>query len=90
MKKAFTLIELLIVVFLIGIVYGIYFYTVAKNADVDKFSLFKVKEYLNTKAKTYGDKLTLICSNNNEICYLLDEKKDIVDEFKFKEKIKTF
>ncbi|WP_455756680.1 type II secretion system protein [Sulfurimonas sp.] len=90
MKKAFTLIELLVVVFLISIVYGIYFYTVAKNSRVEEFSLFKVKEYLNLQAITHGDKLTLICNNDNEICYLLNEEKKIVEEIEFKEKVKVF
>ncbi len=90
MRKAFTLIELLIVVLLIGIVYGIYFYTIAKNANVKDFSLFKVKEYMNSQAKTYGEVLTIICDNEKEICYLLNEKREIVDEFEFKEQVRTY
>lgn len=90
MRKAFTLIELLIVVLLIGIVYGVYFFTIAKNANVKEFSLFNVKEYMNTQAKIFGDVLTIICDNEKEICYLLNEKKEIVDEFEFKEEVKTF
>ncbi len=90
MRKAFTLIELLIVVLLMGIVYGIYFFTIAKNAKVDKFSLFEVKKYLNQKALEHGEKLTLICSNNKETCYILNEKKELVEEMAFKDKVKTF
>ncbi|MBL0707964.1 MAG: prepilin-type N-terminal cleavage/methylation domain-containing protein [Sulfurimonas sp.] len=90
MKKAFTLIELLIVVLLISIVYGIYFYTMSKNAKVDKFSLFEVKKYLNSKALVYGDKLSLVCSNDEQTCYILNDKKELVEELAFKEKVKTF
>ncbi len=90
MRKAFTLIELLIVVLLISIVYGIYFFTIAKAGDVKKFSLFEVKKYLNKKAKLYGEKLTLICSNDESTCYILDNKKEIVEDFEFEQKIKVF
>ena len=90
MRKAFTLIELLVVVLLISIVYGIYFFTIAKSAKEEKFSLFKVKKHLNEKAKIYGDKLTLICDNDGEICYLLNDKKEIVEDFELNQKISVF
>ena len=90
MRKAFTLIELLIVVLLIGIVYGIYFFTSSKNVKEEKFSLFKVKEFLNAKSKVYGETLTIICDNDTETCFLLDKDKTIVEEFDFFDNVKTF
>ncbi len=90
MRKAFTLIELMIVVLLISLVYGLYFYTIKKEKVEDKFSLFKIKTYLNTKAKKYGDKLTLICSEDSKDCYLLDSKQKIVEEFEIDERVKVF
>ena len=90
MRKAFTLIELLIVVLLIGIVYGLYFFTISKKNDVKKFKLFEVKEYMNTQAKEYGDKLTLICDNDDKICYILNEKKEIVKEIEFLEEVSVY
>jgi len=89
-KKAFTLIELLIVVFLISIIYGIYFFTAKKREDTKEFSLFHVKEFMNIKAKKYGDKLTLICNNETQTCYLLNNKKELVEEFELDKKVKTF
>lgn len=89
-QKAFTLIELMIVVLLISIVYGIYFFTVSKSARQDKFSLIHVKKYLSLQSKDYGDKLTLICNRDGKICYLLNSKKEIVDEFEFNSSHKVF
>nr|WP_275847929.1 hypothetical protein [Sulfurimonas sp. SAG-AH-194-I05] len=45
---------------------------------------------MNLKAKVHGERLTIICHNDKEICYLLNAKKEIVEDFEFKEKIKTF
>ncbi len=90
MKKAFTLIELMIVVLLISLVYGLYFYTIKKAKKEEVFTLLNVKSYLNTKAKIYGDELTLICSEDSGDCYLLDAKKEIKEEFKIDKKVKIF
>ena len=90
MKKAFTLVELLIVVLLISIVYGIYFFTETNRNDTKKFSLFHAKEFMNLKAKRYGNKLTLICDNDSMSCYLLNNKKEILEKFKLDQKVKTF
>ena len=80
-KRAFTLIELMIVVLLISVVYGIYFFTISKSAKEEKFTLQNIKKYLSLKSVDYGDKLTLICSDIGKVCYLLDSKKEIVDDF---------
>ena len=90
MKKAFTLIEILIVLLLVSIVYGIYFFTISQSADQKKFSLIKVKAFLNNEAKKYGDTLSIICDGDQNICYLLDSKQTIIKDFSFKENIKTF
>jgi hypothetical protein len=73
-----------------SIVYGIYFFTVTKSNDSKKFKLFEVKKFMNTKAKVHGNQLTLICNNDSELCYLLDAKKNIVEEFDLDEKVKTY
>ena len=90
MRKAFTLVELLIVVLLISIVYGLYFYTVKNADDAVPFKLFDVKSFMDMKAKKHGDKLTLICSNDKKNCYLLDADAKLVDEFELDEKIETY
>ncbi|WP_373035042.1 prepilin-type N-terminal cleavage/methylation domain-containing protein [Sulfurimonas sp.] len=90
MKKAFTLIEMLIVLLLVSIVYGIYFFTISSSAKEKKFSLIKVKEFLINEAKEHGDKLSIICNGENKICYLLNSKQEIIKDFKFKENVKTF
>jgi len=89
-KKAFTLIELLIVVLLISIAYGIYFFSAKKQDTTKEFSLYHIKSFMNLKAKKYGDKLTLICDNDTQTCYLLNDKKKILEEVKLKQKIETF
>jgi len=89
-KKAFTLIEMLIVLLLVSIIYGIYFYTMSSSAKEKKFSLLKVKEFITNEAKEHGDKLTLICDGGHKICYLLNAKQEIVKDFKLKENVKTF
>ena len=89
-KRAFTLIELMIVVLLISVVYGIYFFTISKSAKEEKFTLLNIKKYLSLKSVDYGDKLTLICNDVGKICYVLDSKKEIVEEFDFDKNIKVF
>ena len=90
MRRAFTLIELLIVVLLMTIIYGIYFFSAKKHVDTKEFSLFHVKAFMNEKAKKYGDKLTLICDNDAQMCYLLNDKKKIVEDIALKQKIVTY
>ena len=81
---------MLIVLLLVSIVYGIYFFTISSSAKEKKFSLLKVKEFLNNEAKEHGDKLTVICDGGHKICYLLNSKQKIIKDFKFKENVKTF
>lgn len=90
MKKSFTLIEMLIVVLLVSIAYGLYFFTISHKEKENRFSFFKVKEFLNNEAKKYGDRLTIICDGDHKICYLLDAKQKIIKNFKFHENIKPF
>jgi len=89
-KRAFTLIELMIVVLLMSIVYGIYFFTINRANDEKNFSFFNVKTYLNAKAKVYGESLTLIYNKDAKLCYLIDKNQKIVEEFEFKKNIKAF
>ncbi len=89
-NKAFTLIELMIVVLLISVVYGIYFFTISKSAKQEKFTLIKIKRYLDIKAKDYGHKLTLICNRDGKICYLLNSKREILEDFEFNSNFKVF
>lgn len=91
MRRAFTLVELLIVVLLISIVYAMYFYTVKINDDdAIPFRLFNVKSFMNKKAIKYGNKLTLVCSHEKKTCYLLDAKAQLVEEFELDEKVDTY
>lgn len=81
---------MLIVLLLVSIVYGIYFFTISSSAKEKKFSLIKVKEFLNNEAKEHGDKLSIICDGEHKICYLLDSKREVIKNFNFKENVKVF
>jgi len=83
MRYAFTLIELIVVVLLISIVYGIYFFVAPSHKDVKVFSLDTMKEYLQ-------EKQTIVCNEDKELCYILDANYNVVDKVEFKNKIKVY
>ncbi|MEA1956664.1 MAG: type II secretion system protein [Campylobacterota bacterium] len=83
MKKGFTLIELIIVVLLISIVYGLYFFTASKKQDEKKFSLRDAKNFLASEQ-------TLICNEQDKLCYILNNKQEIINKVEFNEKIQVF
>jgi len=89
-KRGFSLIELLIVVMLIGIVYGIYFFTIVESKKPIPFSLETMKQYLENASKTYGDKLKLIYYFDGKKVYLLNDKKKILESIDFEEELTEY
>ena len=90
MKKAFSLIELLIVILLIGITYGIYFYTYSPNVSQPELKIRNLKEFLNFYSKEHGDILSLICDSSDKICYLLNKDEEVIDNFVFEEDVVVY
>ncbi len=75
-SKAFTLFELLIVVLLIGILYGIFVHKLSKppQADTDKLTLINIKNFLSDLP--YKRKAEIICLEPCKECHIyLDGKK---------------
>ena len=90
-QKAFTLVELLIVVVIIGVVYGLYFTTMPKSKKHREFKLVEVKSYLYDLSKELRiDKLTLICSENSDECFILDDKHNVLSSVKNPTKVKVY
>jgi len=86
-KRAFTVIELLIVLVLIGIVYGVYFYSMVKSKNPIPFGLDNMKQYMKNASKKYDQaNLSLIYDFDNERIYLVNDKeKKILESIKFDE-----
>jgi prepilin-type N-terminal cleavage/methylation domain-containing protein len=83
-KKGFSLIELIIVVLLMAIVYGIYFYTIQNPKKDFKLSAETLKAYLNNKSKEYKkEKLKLICNHEDIVCYLFDKDDKLLESVEF-------
>lgn len=83
-KKAFSLIELLIVVLIIGVVYTLSVTKFQKvGAESNLLSLKTLKEFLHSQKYKINSKL--ICIENCSECFLvLDGKKDTKQKEKFK------
>ena len=81
-KKAFSLIELLIVIMIIGIVYTLVVGNFNKVAEEkEKLTLENLKEYLSSMK--YEDEVKLLCLDDCSTCdILLDgEKSETVEDF---------
>ena len=89
-KRGFSLIELLIVVMLIGIVYGIYFFTIVESKKPIPFSLETMKKYLKNASKTYGDKLQLIYYFDEKKVYLINSKKELLESIDFEQELTVY
>lgn len=89
-KKGFTLIELMIVLMLMGIVYGIYFYSIVQAKEKVKFSLETMKEYLHNQVKNHSEGLKLVYNFDKQIIYLLDEKKNLLKTIDFDEAVTCY
>ncbi len=77
MKKAFSLIELLIVVLIIGVIYSMAIGTIrgASDTKAKKVNLKNLKYYL--QSIKYEQSVKILCLDNCKSCSLLvDEKKD--------------
>jgi len=84
MHRAFTLIELLIVVVILGALYALYFFTGAKHLEKKvAFSTATFYHFLNAKEM-------LLCSRDKEKCYLLDKERNLVRSFDFYENITEY
>lgn len=73
-----------------GIVYGIYFFTVQKNKENIAFSLSNVKEYMGNASKKYGNNLKLIYYFDKKVIYLTDNKYKVLDSIDFDEQLTQY
>ena len=77
MKRAFSLIELLIVIFLIGLVYGVYVNNMKPKNSTKPFNLTALKQKLINEANTTKN-IKLICySDKCNQCKILLKDKNI-------------
>jgi len=77
-KKAFTLVEIILVVFIISLVYyftisSFKFSSSTKSSTVD---LVNIKTYLSK----FGNDVTLVCINNGKKCLVMDNNNNILEE----------
>lgn len=89
-NKGFSLIELLIVIALMGIVYGIYFFTTKQNKTNIEFSLENIKEYISYASKEYGENLELIYNKDKNIIYLTNSENNILKSINFNKNITQY
>lgn len=89
-KRGFTLIELMIVLMLMGIVYGIYFFSIVQAKEKVKFSLENMKEYLQNQVKNHSEGLRLVYNFDKKIIYLIDKKKDVLKIIDFDEAVTCY
>jgi len=74
MRKAFSLIELLIVVVIIGIVYSLSLDSIKSLTEKKQFSLKDLKNYM--KSIPYTEKVKIVCLKGNEKCTIyVDSEK---------------
>ncbi len=79
-KRGFTLFELLLVVLLIGIIYGIFVHKLSqkdKQADADRIDLLTLKPFLQKFVST--KKAVLRCFTPCETCYVYRDGKQVKD-----------
>jgi prepilin-type N-terminal cleavage/methylation domain-containing protein len=79
-SKAFTLFELLIVVLLIAILYGVFVHKLSrpKQADLDKLTLTNMKSFLSDLP--FKNRAEVICLEPCKECFVyLDGKKTILE-----------
>jgi len=89
-NKGFSLIELLIVISLMGIVYGLYFFTVGESKKNIPFSIENMKQYLNNASKTYSDRLKLVYYFDKQIIYLVDDKNKLLETIEYKKQLTQY
>lgn len=83
-KRAFTIIELLIVLVLIGIVYSIYFYSMVKSKNPLTFNLDNMKQYIKNASKEYDSPHLMLMYNFDEReIYLVNKDKKILEKIDF-------
>ena len=79
-KKGFTLFELLLVVLLIGIIYGIFVHKLSqkdKQDEADRINLLTLKPFLQKFVPT--EKAVLRCFTPCETCYVYRDGKQVED-----------
>lgn len=89
-KKAFSLIELLIVIVIIGVVYNLSVTNFQKRSDeVENITLLNLKKYL--KSLDYKESAKLLCLDNCRSCdILVDGEKSIHLEDFLDESVKVY
>lgn len=90
MKKSFSFLELLVVIFLIAILYGVFFSNINFKFKKKKETLtfHNLKSFL-LKNYNFSTKLTLVCLQFEDICYVhldgVKDKKNMIQNFLSKE-----
>ncbi len=73
-KSSFTLIEIILVVFIISIVYGIFISNINKKVThINNITLQNLKT--NLQKLSLGNKIEIKCINNGELCYIFIDDK---------------
>jgi len=89
-NKGFSLIELLIVVSLMGIVYGVYFFTTKQNKSDKQFKLETMKSYMIDASKKHGINLKLVYYMDKKVIYLINDKYELLDSIDFDKQITQY
>jgi prepilin-type N-terminal cleavage/methylation domain-containing protein len=89
-KKAFTLVEIIIVIFIISLVYFIVLpnFNVNKKEEKPKFTLEKIKNFM-LKNYSFKHSLSFVCIDEQELpCYIFVDE-ELNEEFVVKNLFKT-
>ncbi|NWF65843.1 MAG: prepilin-type N-terminal cleavage/methylation domain-containing protein [Campylobacterales bacterium] len=79
-KKAFTLFELLIVIFIISLVYALFIQNLNTKPQTDTLTIEKLRDFL--LANYYDkNKVSVICFEESKKCKVFINDKDTKDEF---------
>lgn len=87
--RGFTLIELMVVVLIVGLVYGLAIQGIERTSDVSKeLSLKTLVEFM--QAKQHGNDLSLICTDRCKSCTLFADGAAVADIPPFLERRASF
>ncbi|NOQ31178.1 MAG: prepilin-type N-terminal cleavage/methylation domain-containing protein [Helicobacteraceae bacterium] len=89
-KRAFTLIELLIVIIIISLIYAVVFDNfLKKKGEVDTLSIRTIKAYMNKEAEGKKGITSLVCSSSLKKCFLLNNG-EIITQNDFDKKYELY
>ena len=80
-KRAFSLIELLVVIIIISLAYGVVYTKISETSKQTASSLKfeNIKAFMEKAAKKYKTSLKLVCESKNHKCYLFSQDKKVED-----------